>query len=414
MLKLKRYKGNLSEFVKKVPEARSYYDLAATSISFKFPEPGNLEGVKSKGKALLKMANCAYTYPGKSEPTLRDVSVQVSLSSRVAVIGPNGAGKSTMIKLLTAEMEPTAGTVWKHPNLRIAYVAQHAFFHLEKHLNNTPNEYIQWRYAGGEDREELEKVDRILNAEEEKLMTLQFVHDGVKKVVEKLVGRRKLKQSYEYEVQWLGLHPDKNSWLSRRELENMGFIKLVNEMDAQKSAEAGLVNRPLTTGAVEKHLGDVGLEAEFATHSQIKGLSGGQKVKVVIAAAMWNNPHLLVLDEPTNYLDRESLGALAAAIKGFGGGVILISHNSGFTKHLCSETWAMANGELVPSGHDWTSGNRGEKIVDKEQEEQFDAYGNVIKVKVVKKLTGKDLRKQKKEKAARRKRGEASDSEDEY
>lgn len=57
--------------------------------------------------------------------------------------------------------------------------------------------------------------------------------------------------------------------------------------------------------------------------------AGGQKVKVVIAAAMWNNPHVLVLDEPTNYLDRESLGALAGAIKDFGGGVIMITHNSG-------------------------------------------------------------------------------------
>ena len=43
-------------------------------------------------------------------------------------------------------------------------------------------------------------------------------------------------------------------------------------------------------------------------------LSGGQKVKVVIGAAMWNQPHIVILDEPTNYLDRESLGALANAI----------------------------------------------------------------------------------------------------
>ena len=58
-------------------------------------------------------------------------------------------------------------------------------------------------------------------------------------------------------------------------------------------------------------------------------LAGGQKVKVVIAAAMWQNPHLLVLDEPTNYLDRESLGALASAIREYGGGVVMISHSSG-------------------------------------------------------------------------------------
>ncbi len=52
-------------------------------------------------------------------------------------------------------------------------------------------------------------------------------------------------------------------------------------------------------------------------------------MKVVLAAATWMNPHMLVLDEPSNYLDRESLGALAEAIKEFGGGVVMISHNSG-------------------------------------------------------------------------------------
>ena len=52
-------------------------------------------------------------------------------------------------------------------------------------------------------------------------------------------------------------------------------------------------------------------------------------MKLVLAAAMWNNPHMLVLDEPTNYLDRESLGALATAIQDFQGCVVMISHNSG-------------------------------------------------------------------------------------
>ena len=54
----------------------------------------------------------------------------------------------------------------------------------------------------------------------------------------------------------------------------------------------------------------------------ISALSGGQKVKVVLGAAMWMQPHLVILDEPTNYLDRESLGALADAIREFEGGVV--------------------------------------------------------------------------------------------
>merc|ERR1711918_62739 len=85
-------------------------------------------------------------YPGATRYQISGVTVQVSLASRVACIGENGAGKSTLIKVLTGEMEPTLGTVWKHPNLRLAYVAQHAFHHIEQHLTKTPVQYILWRY----------------------------------------------------------------------------------------------------------------------------------------------------------------------------------------------------------------------------------------------------------------------------
>ena len=80
--------------------------------------------------------------------------------------------------------------------------------------------------------------------------------------------------------------------------------------------------------------------------TEIGSLSGGQKVKVVLAGAMWNNPHLLVLDEPTNFLDRDSMGALATAIKDYNGGVVMISHNEEFVKGLVSEKWHVANGQI--------------------------------------------------------------------
>ena len=88
------------------------------------------------------------------------------------------------------------------------------------------------------------------------------------------------------------------------------------QIDAKVAAEAaGIDLRSCTTSEVQAHLDDFNLAQEFGTYGRIKGLSGGQKVKLVLAAAFWTVPHLLVLDEPTNYLDRESLGALAEAIK---------------------------------------------------------------------------------------------------
>jgi elongation factor 3 len=157
-LKLKSFRGNLNKFIEQNPDAKALFSLKEAKLKFKFPNPGPIEGVKSRSKALMKMANCDFTYPGNDKPTLFNITIQVSMASRVGVVGENGAGKSTMIKLLTGELVPQTGDVWKHPNARVAYVAQHAFHHIEQHLNKTPNEYIRWRYANGEDKESLVKV----------------------------------------------------------------------------------------------------------------------------------------------------------------------------------------------------------------------------------------------------------------
>ena len=79
--------------------------------------------------------------------------------------------------------------------------------------------------------------------------------------------------------------------------------------------------------------------------------TGGQRVKVCLAACTWQRPHLIILDEPTNYLDRDSLGALSKSLKDFEGGVVIISHSSEFTEHITEEVWAVLDGRMTPSGH---------------------------------------------------------------
>jgi elongation factor 3 len=116
------------------------------------------------------------------------------------------------------------------------------------------------------------------------------------------------KTDFEYECAWQGLASLKfNRWITRAELLEKGFRKFVVEFDQRLAANAlGNDARPLSKETITKFLQDFGLEPEFGVHSNIRGLSGGQKVKLVLAAAMWNNPHLLIMDEPTNYLDRVS------------------------------------------------------------------------------------------------------------
>merc|ERR1712022_45409 len=84
-------------------------------------------------------------------------------------VGANGAGKSTAIKLLIGELKPEQGSIWRHANMRLAYVAQHAFHHLEKHLDKTAVQYIMWRFAGADHRESLENQNKEATEDEEKL-----------------------------------------------------------------------------------------------------------------------------------------------------------------------------------------------------------------------------------------------------
>lgn len=411
--KLRTYKGNLSAFVKIFPEARSYYELSASPFRFSFPTPGYLNGVKTKDRAILKMKDVDFQYPGTSKKQLTGVSLFISLASRVVVLGPNGAGKSTAIKLLTGELVPGDGMVWRHPDLRVAYVAQHAFHHISEHLDMTPSEYIQWRYATGEDREAADKAANQVTEEEEKKMSQVVMLNGQKLVIEQVLNRRKNRNSYEYEVAWVGQPVDKNQWMPRSWLTEQGWGKACDAIDARIAAEQGMHTRPLTAQNIAKHLECFGLDPEITLHSRMRGLSGGQKVKVVLGACTWQNPHIVVLDEPTNFLDRDSLGALSVAIKEFEGGVVLISHHREFTDGLCGEKWYVEEGRLRAEGESWSVA--AEVATKEQQDEVLDAAGNVIKIKKpVAELSGREKRKLAKEKAKKKKNGEDSEDEEDY
>uniref|UniRef100_A0A6C0AWX9 ABC transporter domain-containing protein n=1 Tax=viral metagenome TaxID=1070528 RepID=A0A6C0AWX9_9ZZZZ len=390
-LKLKSYKGNLSDFVKQKPEAKAYYELSSDTTSFSFPEPGPLDGVKSLTKAVLKTKGIHFQYPVAPLPQLIDVSIQCSLASRVAVVGVNGAGKSTLVKLMVGELEPDQGTIEKHPNLRVAYVAQHAFAHIEDHLEKTPVEYVMWRYRGGIDKEMTQK-DSVTMTDEEIKAIRKKAKEEQTGIVEEIKGRRTGKREHEYEVIWEGIGRE-DSWHSRTELLQMGYKKMLDEKDEQIAMESMLGQRKLTTGEIQKHFDGFGLEPEFAQHTRMNALSGGQKVKVVLGAGLWNLPHIVILDEPTNFLDRDSLGALATAIKEFKGGIFMISHNAEFYEALCPEKWILESGRLTVMGAEWMeevekARKKAEKLAKKtlnfdkaNAEAKVDASGNIIEEK---------------------------------
>merc|ERR1712084_157426 len=346
---------------------------------------------------------------------LYGVGVHVSMLSRVAIVGPNGAGKSTMIKCLLGELKPTTGNIMKVQGSRVAYMSQHAFHHIESHLDMSATAYIMQRFAGGEDNESLENLANLgatKETENQKVKKMYYkdgnlvecevfyndkgLMDCQKKSLEKAVEleaiatRRKGKKEHEYECKWKGYSLDFLTWVSRSLLIEMGYKTNVQREDEKQAAMAGLQNKQLTTPGVEKHLADFGVTADFATHNPMRALSAGQKVKVVLGAAMWQNPHVLVIDEPTNYLDRDALGALTEAIETWLGGVVVISHNLAFCDRVATEKWIMDAGSLRAEGGEYVDVKVEEK---NDQDTVVDASGNVLAVNRDKKMDRKDLKK---------------------
>jgi len=238
-------------------------------------------------------------------------------------------------------------------------------------------------------------VSRIATEEEKVIQQTPFevtwrdenmVQRKAKKVVSELLGtRRDIKgKGYEYDVRYKD--GSEEPPLDNSQLLKQGWGKPCKAIDARIAQQSGLVLRALSSSNVEGHLKDCGLDPEFATHYRMSALSGGQKVKVVMAASMWNQPHILILDEPTNYLDRESLGALANAVEDFAGGVVIISHNNEFVSQLCPEEWVMDAGHMTTRGESGWMDRQDDKMVAQEAiTTMTDALGNTTAVKQEKK-----------------------------
>merc|ERR1712232_576829 len=215
-------------------------------------------------------------------------------------------------------------------------------------------------------------------------------------IPEALLNRQKHTKTkkYIYEVKWMHKSIESNSWVERETLLEMGYSKIVAKKDEQEAAAAGLLSKPLTQPGVEKALKDFGLDGEAASHQPLASLSHGQRVKVVICASCWQNPHIIILDEPTNYLDRDGLGALVRGLDAYQGGVVIISHNTEFTDSVCQQKWIMEKNATTGAGN---LREEGEIKVDEEisiqkgPDEIYDESGNKIEVK--KKIETKEAKR---------------------
>jgi elongation factor 3 len=350
--------GNLSFDTKNAQDDDAGEDVAKVSgpAKLSFPIPGSMEGVKSGSRAVLEAKDISFRWSAGKELLVNSVSVKLSLNSRVAICGRNGCGKSTLMSLICSEMSPTEnkdgsfGEVSRHCNLRMAYMKQDHLTALGPFFETSSFVYISTRFKDGYDGDLQRRLIEPENEEEaERRLKLAKEHGKYGKEVEDLVSRTKLGTQLAYEVKWKDLDDVKQNTVETiSKLKTMGLEKVVIACDERIAAKAaGLDQRPLTRREIVRHVEAFGIDEEMCCNQQVKGFSAGQKVRLSLAAMFWTKPHLIAVDEPTNYLDVETVEALAKALTNFRGGIVMIEPKSDFVEKICNEKWHLEDGHLT-------------------------------------------------------------------
>jgi ATPase subunit of ABC transporter with duplicated ATPase domains len=321
-----------------------------------FPIPGTMEGIKSGSRAVLESKDLSFRWASGKDYLINNVSVKATLSSRVAICGRNGCGKSTLMSLLCSEMSPSEnssgsfGEVWRHHNLRLGYLKQDHLTALGPFFETSSFVYITTRFKDGYDGDLQRRLITPESDEEaERRAKLAKEMGKYGNEVETLVSRSKNGTQLVYEVKWCGLDdPKQNTLESITKLRAMGLEKVVIAADERIAAKAaGLDQRPLTRREIVRHVEAFGIDEEMCCNQLVKGFSAGQKVRLSMSAMFWTKPHLICLDEPTNYLDVETVEALAKALINFRGGIVMIEPKTDFVDKICNEKWHLEDGNVT-------------------------------------------------------------------
>lgn len=222
---------------------------------------------------------------------LTDVELQIKKGQKFALLGANGSGKTTLLKIIAGELAPDSGAVMIARGCKIGYQSQRLTFD-----------------QGRSVLEEGLSVFAHLAAKEQKLRQLE----------------KELAKNQDHIL-------DQYAQLSHQFEEQGGY------------------SYPARTRSVLSGLGFS--EAEF--NQPVATLSGGQQNRLALARLLLADPDLLLLDEPTNHLDIAAINWLEGYLKGFGGGLLLISHDRVFLENLVDVVGELAANHLTvyPGGY---------------------------------------------------------------
>ena len=212
-----------------------------------------------------------------------DVNIKFTEGNCYGLIGANGAGKSTFLKILSGQLEPTSGDITITPGQRLSFLQQDHF-----------------KY------DEFPVLDTVI-------MGNQRLYDIMK---------------------------EKDAIYMKEDFSDEDGIR-ASELEAE-FAEMDGWNAESDAAQL---LNGLGIDTEFH-YSLMKDLNGAQKVKVLLAQALFGNPDILLLDEPTNHLDLDAIAWLEEFLINFENTVIVVSHDRYFLNKVCTHTADIDYGKI--------------------------------------------------------------------
>ena len=212
-----------------------------------------------------------------------DVNIKFTEGNCYGLIGANGAGKSTFLKILSGELESTSGDVVITPGQRLSFLKQDHFQYDEYTVMDTV-------IMGNARLYEIMKEKDAIYAKED-----FSDEDGIR--------------ASELEAEFA----DMDGWEAESDAANL--------------------------------LNGLGIETDLH-YSMMKDLIGAQKVKVLLAQALFGNPDILLLDEPTNHLDLDAIAWLEEFLINFENTVIVVSHDRYFLNKVCTHTADIDYGKI--------------------------------------------------------------------
>ena len=258
---------------------------------------------------------CNVTYRVGKKALFEDVNIKFTPGNCYGLIGANGAGKSTFLKILSGELETTNGDIVLTPGERLSVLEQ-------DHFKYDAYPVMDTVIMGNQRLYDIMKEKEAIYAKED-----FSDEDGVR--------------AAELEAEFAEM----DGW------------------DAESNA-AMLLN-------------GLGIETDLH-YAQMADLDGNQKVKVLLAKALFGNPDILLLDEPTNHLDLDAIGWLEEFLIDFENTVIVVSHDRYFLNKVCTYTADIDYGkiELFAGNYDfWFESSqliiKQRKEANKKKEEQI-------------------------------------------